>query len=204
MTEKIKVPQYVADAIEKMKEVHSNFGVIQRMEKGTFSPDNLIEAVGALRNWTHEEEGDGCNADRLLAALVNGYEIEPKYKEGDWVHVSWSNGGASVHKVLKIGVRSIGGDLDGIAIDAGGNPKPPLRIVRHATAEEIAHEKEQRKWAEIKPGDVVISQISGAIAIYEGISPCYREVRVKKHNGAHQFWWNENNIELYAKKVGDE
>lgn len=150
MTEKIKVPQNVADAIEKMKEVHSNFGVIQRMEKGTFSPDNLIEAVGTLRYWTHEEEGDGCNADRLLAALVNGYEVEPKFKVGDLVHVLGQKG---LHEITCI--SEYYADLKGL----WGSRQ--IKNLRHATAEEIAQEKERRLWKslgrdvkEFKNGDV--------------------------------------------------
>lgn len=161
MTEKVKVTQEQFDWLEKYKtEQQIDFAIdIQLHRKRPDSP---------IVDWKLSE---------VARALYVGYEVEPKFKVGDLVHVSWSNGGASIHKVLKVGVRSIDGDLDGIAIDAGGNPKPPLRIVRHATAEEIAHEKERRKWGavgrevgEFKANDIVYN--NGA---WEGVYIVYSD-----------------------------
>lgn len=137
MIEKIKLTQAQADGIERYKQEMVKSLKMQFKNGFEKTPYEWAKPLVEL------------GAEQILDAVQNGYEVKPKFKVGDWVHVSWSNGGASVHKVLKIGVRSIGGDLNGIAIDAEGNPKPPLSIVRHATAEEIAHEKEQRLWKSI-------------------------------------------------------
>src|SRR5699024_10634960 len=86
------------------------------------------------------------SVDDLIKALYIGYEVEPEFNGGDWVHVSWSNNNPSVHKVIKTGVRSTCGNKNGIEIDWGGSPTPPLDIIRHATPEEIEQEKERRWW----------------------------------------------------------
>lgn len=103
------------------------------------------------------------STDDFMNAFEYGYEVEPEFNVGDWVHVSWSNTNPSVHKVIKTGVRSTCGNKNGIEIDWGGSPTPPLDIIRHATPEEIAEEKERRWWAkhgrepwELRKGDSLI------------------------------------------------
>lgn len=140
---KIIIPQQVADAIEKMKEVYTNFGVVQTMETRGMIPVGMVKAVETLRIWTHDEEGDGRNADRLLDALVNGYEIEPELEVGDWI--LWENEHTSIILEIKE-LNKYGFHKDRYLINdeygSGG-------YVRHLAPEEIVAEKERLAWAEI-------------------------------------------------------
>lgn len=181
MTEKIKLTQAQADGIERYKQEMVKSLKMQFKNGFEKTPYEWAKPLVEL------------GAEQILDAVQHGYEVKPKFKVGDLVHVSGQKG---LYEITYL--SEYYADLKGL----WGSRQ--IKNLRHATAEEIAQEKERRKWAAIEPGDVVISQISGAIGIFEAVSDCYREVKVKKHNGAHQLWWNENNIELYAKKVGDE
>ena len=106
-----------------------------------------------------------------------GCEIKPEFKVGDFVHVTWSNTNPGIYNVVETGVRSVDGDWNGVKIDWFGHPNPSLDIIRHATPEEIAQEKERRWWKshnrdvwELRESDIL--SIDG----YENVTMVVKEV----------------------------
>ncbi|WP_246231582.1 DUF1642 domain-containing protein [Sporosarcina jiandibaonis] len=200
MGEKVKIPQNVADAIEKLRKVHSVYGVVAAVAKNKSEYPTLSNSIDALLVWTHEEEGDGYNADRLIQALVNGYEIEPKYKVGDWVA---NLDGSNIFpkgdvKVVEVGavekqyIRPFGDKAWGL----------PIHHLRHATSEEIKAEKERQKWAEIEPGDVLIHKVTGEYGTFDELAEPFAMIRSSRSSSS--FAWNKEHCVLYAKKVNKD
>lgn len=91
------------------------------------------------------------NFDDLIKALYIGYEVEPEFKAGDWV-VNTSSGY----------IKLIENEREANFLN---NDYIKYHELRHATAEEIATEKERRWWEkngrevwELKEGDILISK----------------------------------------------
>lgn len=191
MTEKVKVPQTIANVIESMRRKNkSNYEIIVLMNR----PDREIgyTAIEVIKKWLLE---NGHDVDLLLEVLVNGYEIEPEpLKVGDWAKYenSITRLTSKIHEI-KNGNRAWGHWHDGsetysfIYLD---------ELVK-MTPEEI----ERQKWAGIEPGDVLIGTKSGTLAVLVMNLPEHSEVQVRVRN--HDFQtWDKASVELYAKKVG--
>lgn len=134
---KIKLTREQVDAIEK----HLGY------------PDNdvagLLNLHAEVSFWVGEFESLGhlSQADMARALLI-GYEVEPKFKEDDWVVDE------EIKKIYQLKV----GEAQMLS-ENGTN----YRHVRLATPEEIAKEKERRWWEsngrevwELKQGDVLM------------------------------------------------
>ena len=115
-------------------------------------------------DWVGKGEGiNGLNVDTLIKALYIGYEIEEPFKVGDWVVFK----SGLISKITKTDISHKKEQLiqvDNIepGEDADDEYIPVSDVVRKATPEEIAAEKERRKWAtigrdirEYRKGDVV-------------------------------------------------
>lgn len=184
MAEKITITQEQADAIERLKEG-------QRKDFEVYYKGNRERVVDWARPLSDLSTGE------YISILYDGYEIEPKYKTGDWVaNLDGSNiypkGDAKVIEVGLVGekyVRPVGNEAWGF----------PFYLVRHATPEEIKAEKERQKWSEIEEGDVLIGKKSGALATLVMEFPEHSEVKVRVDK--HDFQtWDKESVELYAKK----
>lgn len=191
MTEKVKIPQNVADAIEKLRGLYSNYGIVIAVEKG--GSDNLSESRSTLFNWTHEEDGE--NANKLLQALVNGYEIEPEifYKLHEWVIY-----GDKIYQIYQIPA------LAKVNLKNGRGSvitNVPIQDIFHAAPEEIKAEKELQKWAGIEEGDVLrLIPWADKIGILIGDAD---DETVLVQMAESQKIWRKEKVELYAKKVGE-
>lgn len=74
--EKVTLPKEVAEAISALREIGwSNVRIASALEHGNASDGSN---VGMLRKFAYV---DGDNEDLILAALVNGYEIEKTPEE---------------------------------------------------------------------------------------------------------------------------
>src|SRR5690625_3661842 len=93
-----------------------NFHKLPEIDKDTFA-----EPINAM------------DFDTLVKALYIGYEVEPKFKVGDWV-VFKENG--RVFKVTNCNDKFM--DVDNLGGAVG------INLFRHATDEEIAQEEERR------------------------------------------------------------
>ena len=196
MTEKVVIPQNVADAIERFRNAeYSDYGIVSLLGKSEATNPNLIEYEVILDGWIYED--DGANADKLLNALLIGYEIEPEpLKVGDWAKHTTQDGREFIGKIheIKNGNRAWGHWNESktygfIYLD---------ELVK-MTPEEIEH----RKWAEIELGDVLIHKAWGYIAILMELNG--DSVKVNAGNGNLAVaWWKRTNCELYAKKVSKD
>lgn len=128
------------------------------------------------------------SAAKMARALYDGYEVEPEFKVGDWVHVSWYSNESGVYQVEEVYKNgSIRIDVENeIAIT---KLCPPLHMVRHATESEIAEEKERRFWAKL--GRKTCEYRAGDIVEFEGRANVIEAVRgggnvvVLEHEGTH-------------------
>ncbi|HAM79573.1 hypothetical protein [Ornithinibacillus bavariensis] len=95
---------------------------------------------------------DKMPVEDVVRAFIDGYEVEPEFKVGDWV----------VHRHGGIGYikRAISS-----VVETDTNVKDNIHEFRHATPEEIQQEKERRWWA--KHGREVWQIMSGDILHYE-------------------------------------
>ncbi|QNK87781.1 DUF1642 domain-containing protein [Sporosarcina sp. resist] len=142
MTEKVKVPRGVDDAIKWAREKgYTDCGIILATQ---FVPIKFNFEV--IARWMV----DGENDDRLLDALVNGYEVEPEYKVGDWVVFVDILGASLVGKVE--GFNDGGFIRTDIRLDDMPKQWFLAKSLRHATPEEIKVEQERRLWAGIGRG----------------------------------------------------
>lgn len=158
MTEKVKIPFEIADAINYLK-------------SESYSKSDIIRT--ALRaNWCNEpEENDvnievlnGMDAEKLVLAVHGHCEVEPTYKVGDWV--VYSDEFYEVYQVVPGGMKVHIKNSKGSTI-----AYMPIQNIRHATPEEIKAEKERRVWAKLgretkqfRVGDIVINKST--------IAPC--------------------------------
>jgi len=128
MTEKVKITQEQGEAIERF--LDSVDGDKERFLRMHVAGDGIVY-------W-----GDYCHPLNNLSImkfaeiLVNGYEVEPKFKIGDWV-VHDSEQGAEVVREIR---RSV--------IETNKRSHFYYRF-RHATPEEIAERKEWELWDSI-------------------------------------------------------
>lgn len=93
MSEKVTLPLEVANAIEQLRsEELSNFGIITGMAT------NGKGAFNVINQWSYQ---NGCrNTDKLISALVNGYEID----EADFNELSGTD--------IYLGLLSLSVDYD--------------------------------------------------------------------------------------------
>lgn len=161
MTEKVKLPQAVAEAITSMRDSEiSDFGIVAFVSRW-----NGAEPDGAkvIRDWSFQNDSAG----KLLSALVNGYEIEPKYKVGDWVVIEKCNNGDHVGNIQKL----INISSDTYDFERFWYYKKNVEL-RHAIPEEIKFEKERQLWklmdrkvGEFKIGDIRILDDGNSVRI---------------------------------------
>lgn len=152
MTEKVEIPQEVADAIETLRGAeYSDYGVVKYVDDG--GPIHIkhgSELQEVLRRWVYEN--DGGNSDLLLDALRIGYDIELKYKVGDWVanldgSDFYPKGDVKAVEIALIEKGEYGRVYAHHGTDACWGT--PFGNLRHATPEEIKGEKERQLWKSI-------------------------------------------------------
>lgn len=105
---------------------------------------------------THEEQEQ--DVLKVLKAYINGYEVEPEFKVGDWIY------NTKAKRVAQIDHRF--GNGDELWVDDEEFNFYHLNDSRHATPEEIKQEKERRffnehgrKPWELKVGDVLVKKM---------------------------------------------
>lgn len=104
-----------------------------------FKDNNLTLKDYAYENLSEELDPiQILGIDKMARALYVGYEIEPDLKVGDWV--VWDD-----MKIIGQLVE-IDSELRVDAIEYDFPQSIPLKVLRHATPEEIAEEKERRWW----------------------------------------------------------
>jgi len=129
--EKVKLTPEQAEAIKYLKE-----------QKGLFNHEIVqlhVKTSGAYWDGDKEKFIRALDVDALIRALYIGYEIEETYKIGDWLHVVTPNF-EFVAKVID--------EYDEYTEFDNGKKLSAFEF-RKATPEEIAAEKERRKWAAI-------------------------------------------------------
>lgn len=152
MTEKVKITQEQATEIELQKKELKKHDIVAR---------RIL--TNRINRYFHS-----MTVDEVIKALYIGYEVEPDFEVGDWVYVDWSDSKAK-RRVFKVERTKY--EFGKIEIDNDTskypNTTPPLDIVRHATPEEIAKEKERRWWDkhgrepwELKASDIVYSNVT--------------------------------------------
>lgn len=139
MTEKVKITQEQADAINWILSAQSIDELIVAHARNN---GGYVRRAKALK---------GMSAIKLTKALRVGYEIEPKYKVGDWVaNLDGSDfypiGNVKVVEVLKV-KESYGAFYARHGED--GRWESPFSNLRHAIPEEIKAEKERLLWKSI-------------------------------------------------------
>lgn len=145
---KVKLTQENADLLENKRKKMEDYKIIEVFSK------------------VNGERNAKFHIDELIKALYIGYEVEPEFKVGDLVFVDWDNRKGGKFYVVEY-VSTDGS----VAIDnSAGNNRPCMDIIRHATPEEIAEEKERRWWAkhnrdvwEMKDRDLLINITTGKI-----------------------------------------
>jgi|SRR5690625_1991822 len=133
--EKVKITQEQADAI------------VKQVNKG--SEENLLVDHARRSGWINEFSClNSLTQMDMARALLNGYEVKPEFKVGDWV-------------TNKTTMDTI--EIDAPNADFLNKNYSHGKHFRHATPEEIAKEKERRWWAkhdrdvwEIKKDDSLI------------------------------------------------
>lgn len=143
-TRKIRLSTEDAEAIEMFLEVKDGdiSEAIDSHAQIYFDyDDSFVDGFVALNDISPSD---------LARALLNGYEVKLEYRVGDHVYVNWSNRDATIQRVVEGGIVDTSGDGDTIKIDWENNPYPPIGIIRHATKEEILHEKERHTWDKIR------------------------------------------------------
>lgn len=116
-----------------------------RLSKKQAEEIKRIEKMGVWSELSYED---------FHSALLSGYEVEPEFKEGDWIYSTDHN------KVARVGQNGM--DEYTVWTDDEEFGTFSTAFVRHATPEEIAEEKERRWWAshgrkpwEIRDNDVL-------------------------------------------------
>lgn len=136
MTEKLKVPQSVADAIEKYKTEQVRLFNLAKQDGQRFP------------SWGQALEG--LEVDDFVSALYNGYEVEEEYKVGDWAKFH-HHGDTWIAKIkaIKQGTQT-GKDM--YLPDAEIHKLAVNRYYHYVetpSPEEIKAEQERRTWAKI-------------------------------------------------------
>lgn len=144
--EKVKLTKEQANAIEH---------ALQEVDEYKGNPDRLLRHASMnnvnFRNELHLL--DTIDIVALAKALYIGYEVEPEFKVGDWIHDNITN------RVAKIDERGYDGELAWVDDEFHNF----FTDFRHATPEEIQQEKERRWWAkhgrevwELKKNDIIM------------------------------------------------
>src|SRR5690625_4778741 len=141
--EKVKLTQEQANII-------SNISLDELGEWFYKDERTNTDMYAALKDFTMEE---------IAKAKIEGYEVKPEFKVGDWV-IRTLDMGKSHEKGRVFKVASVD-DWENIYADDGG-PNHLPRSLRHATPEEIAKEKRRRWWSkhnrglwELREGDAL-------------------------------------------------
>ena len=149
MTEKVRVTREQAEMIKKHKEA-----------------DNLERLL-----WKHRMLGcitciDELTTQQVVDAYFDGYKVEPEFETGEWVvcedgyigQIEFIN---EIEKWANIGYSKDTKER-GVCL---ATTYDLIDIIRHATPEEIAEEKQRRWWSkhdrnlwELKEGDILISK----------------------------------------------
>lgn len=148
VNEKVVLTQEQADEIEGlMKEPHN------------LTRDELLVEHTELGGFTNLNEAE-VDLTLLAKALYVGYEVKPKFKVGDWVVLRFE-GEEWITDLTK--ESEFGGFYTDSRLPGEKQKFYSSSILRHATPEEIAEEKERRWWKgngrkpwELKQGDVVV------------------------------------------------
>jgi hypothetical protein len=173
--EKVKLTQEQAESLEYLKRnFRSKEIVILHVQK-----------YGC--DWAGKVEGiNGLDVDTLIKALYIGYEIEEPFKVGDWVVFK----SGLISKITKTDISHRKEQLiqvDNIepGEDADDEYIPVSHVVRKAIAEEIAAEKERRKWKSIgrevndyHKGDIVmVKNYADVVEFVDSIGPYLRGLK---------------------------
>ena len=146
MTQKVVLTQEQADAVESAKKRYGKDQFLYEFSRmlHEISPLQFTGSLGPINDLA---------LHRVAKALYIGYEVEPKFKVGDWVHSNVTG------RVAKIDDRGYGEEnawVDDEEVNF-------FTDFRHATSEEIAREKERRWWNshnrdvwELNEGDVLL------------------------------------------------
>lgn len=155
--EKVKVTQAQADLIKSIKDTDYAINIHELNKR----PDSPLQELTTAE---------------LARALYVGYEVEPQFKVGDWIHDNITN------RVAEIDERGYDGELAWVDDEFHNF----FTDFRHATLDEIEEEKERRWWEkhgrdvwELKKGDVIginiktitINEVieDGYIAYFDGL-----------------------------------
>lgn len=165
MTEKVKIPQSVADAYTDLEAGWSLTDIFKMVTADFTVSDSRVQTLVEWNETGRCDEGAG-----LMQLLLGQYEVEPEYKAQDWI-VSYED---------NLGVIESVEDhvLHGSWFDRKGKTFPMkcyfTNVKRHATPEEIKAEKERRAWAKIgrevgefKTNDVVLNQHGLPIRVFD-------------------------------------
>ena len=151
--EKVKLTREQAEAIEWLRKVHHDSEIVAR--------NAVLRERGEKEDSRHRKLFK-IGLHELIKALYIGYEVKETFEVGDWVKVNWRDKKPSIHKVRR--VNNTFAIIDG----EQANTEPPIRIIEHATPEEIAEEKQRRWWArhgrevwELKGLDILINEKTG-------------------------------------------
>lgn len=125
--EKVKVTREIADAIERGIKIYSKSRIMNDHE-----PD------GWLGNLT---DLNGLTKDEMARSLYIGYEVEPEYKENDWLNYLTIHGDLKTDKVIDV-------SDDRVLMELSNSWVHFNNVKSHATPSEIAKEKERRFFAE--------------------------------------------------------
>lgn len=148
MTDKVKITQEQADAIE-------------REVGGGGDRETPVEIH--VNGWKHHENQclNNLSLEEFVRALYIGYEVEPEFRDDEWVFLV----DGTITRILYVRDDEIMPYPSGIKFSHGKGGDcwyAYSDIKRHATPEEIAKEKTRRWWEkhgrepwELKPGDVL-------------------------------------------------
>jgi hypothetical protein len=148
MMEKVKLTPEQAEAIKTFCKTYNQQYWLEIFKNNKQIPDWEHEEMRVLTELSDEE---------FALAVCGWYEIEEPFKVGDWVKIVYDN-------------KTVYGQIDTLAFDDvianfsdGERRRVHYSEVERMTPEEIAAEKERRKWSsigrevkEFRVGDIVI------------------------------------------------
>ena len=180
MSEKIKVTQKQADAIEEYKRCQRSNHYQESVNKQRY---NLYLAKCLL----------DLTSSEFMDALYIGYEVEPVFEVGDWVKSLVGKGTGKIKDIDK---------YDYYTDFAFVSSKRDLTI-RHATPEEIAEEQERRWWnkhgrelREVKKGDLLKRTEDGHLFIINHLPLFYDEVEDLKNGRLKVVCFSESRLDV--------
>lgn len=173
MSKKVKVTREQAEGIESIK-------------------NTILKNIAELKHFParfYEEERPVSELDLkdIESALFDGYEVEEEFKEGDWC-IWEAEEGPNPKGAFMLREEGTRDDEKGFFPDEWPSPycggyAIPVSQLRHATAQEIAQEKERRWWTkhgrgvwELKQGDFLVNSDKVAwevTKVPEGENHCF-------------------------------